>query len=89
MHMHEEGKPLANILPAMIPARSTAMSRLLFALCFFSSTVVLSAQSGSTFPVNGTPDVRSELHVFEGASLHLADGTVVSGGPCGGSPGTN
>lgn len=80
MHMHEEGKPLANILPAMIPARSTAMSRLLFSLCFFSFTVVLSAQSGSTFPVNGTPDVRAELHVFEGASLHLADGTVVSGG---------
>ncbi|MBL6619085.1 MAG: amidohydrolase family protein [Flavobacteriales bacterium] len=38
------------------------------------------AQSGSTFPVNGTPDVRAELHVYEGATLHLnSDETLIDG----------
>ncbi|MGB1618071.1 MAG: amidohydrolase family protein, partial [Flavobacteriales bacterium] len=38
------------------------------------------AQSGSTFPVNGTPDARVELHVYEGARIHTEAGPVLPDG---------
>ena len=38
------------------------------------------AQSGSTFPVNGTPDARVELHVYEGARIHTEAGPVIPEG---------
>ena len=38
------------------------------------------AQSGSTFPVNGTPDARVELHVYEGARIHTEAGPVLPQG---------
>ena len=56
------------------------MFRFFFAACFLSLSASLVAKSGSTFPVNGTPDARAELHVFEGAAFHLADGSVVNDG---------
>ena len=38
------------------------------------------AQSTSTFPVNGTPDAQAELHVYEGARIHLnADEVLLNG----------
>jgi len=53
----------------------------------FLSAIVLTclwaaanAQSGSTFPVNGTPDVRAELHVYEGARIHNEAGAVIEDG---------
>ena len=39
-----------------------------------------SAQSGSTFPVNGTPDARVELHVYEGGRIHTEAGAVIDNG---------
>ena len=38
------------------------------------------SQSGSTFPVNGTPDARVELHVYEGGRIHLESGAVIENG---------
>jgi len=38
------------------------------------------AQSGSTFPVNGTPDARAELHVYEGARIHVSADEVIPEG---------
>lgn len=80
MSVHGFGKQVADILPSMIPIRTTDMFRFFFAACFLSLSASLVAQSGSTFPVNGTPDARAELHVFEGAAFHLADGSVVNDG---------
>ena len=53
------------------------MLRFLFALAFTGLCALSSAQSGSTFPVNGTPDARLELHVYEGARVHTEAGTVL------------
>ena len=53
------------------------MFRFSFATVFSLLVASAAAQSGSTFPVNGTPDARAELHVYEGMSLHMADGSVL------------
>ena len=37
-------------------------------------------QSGSTFPVNGTPDTKVELHAYEGACIHTEAGHVIEEG---------
>ena len=56
------------------------MIRFLSALALTGLWALASAQSGSTFPVNGTPDARLELHVFEGARIHTEAGTVLDNG---------
>ena len=38
------------------------------------------AQTSSTFPVNGTPDARAELHVYEGALIHVTADEVIADG---------
>ena len=53
------------------------MLRFLFALALSGLCALSFAQSGSTFPVNGTPDARLELHVYEGARVHTEAGTVL------------
>jgi imidazolonepropionase-like amidohydrolase len=78
-----------------VPVRALAGSRYLAGLdsqpvmnrIFFLVSLVLSSHwgmalfaQGSTFPVNGTTDVRAELNVFEGATVHLnADETLIDG----------
>ena len=49
--------------------------------CLAASSMLL-AQSGSTFPVNGTPDAQAELHAYEGARVHLSadEGSENGGG---------
>lgn len=56
--------------------------RFLFVPCVLLAgwTADVQAQSGTTFPANGTPDARAELHVYEGATLHVdAESTLENG----------
>ena len=57
--------------------RITHVASMLLALATASLT---QAQSSSTFPVNGTPDARIELHVYEGARIHLSADEVIAEG---------
>ena len=45
-----------------------------------AASSMLLAQSGSTFPVNGTPDAQTELHAYEGARVHLSADEVIENG---------
>ena len=66
-----------------VPESTQSMNRgipffiILSLFCFFSAA---HAQSGSTFPVNGTPDARAELHVYEGARIHVSADEVIEEG---------
>lgn len=55
-------------------------SKLLSALPLLGLCFVAAAQSGTTFPANGTTDARAELHVYEGARLHIEPGLVLENG---------
>lgn len=67
--------PLPNHLYLMY--RRFSLSSILLALC---AAVPALSQSGSTFPVNGTPDARQELHVYEGARIHVSADEVIEEG---------
>ena len=56
------------------------MLRTLFLFVLTLSIGPALCQSGSTFPVNGTPDVGAELHAYEGARIHTEAGHVIEDG---------
>ena len=58
----------------------TRITRFAFALLALATAGFAQAQSSSTFPVNGTPDARVELHVYEGARIHVSADEVIAEG---------
>ena len=56
------------------------MLRTLFLFVLTLSIGPALCQSGSTFPVNGTPDASAELHAYEGARIHSEAGHVIEDG---------
>ena len=58
----------------------TRITHFACALLALATAGFAQAQSSSTFPVNGTPDARVELHVYEGARIHVSADEVIEDG---------
>ena len=73
----EGSQYLASRTDSNIMTRITHFASVVFA---FATAGFAHAQSSSTFPVNGTPDARVELHVYEGAIIHVSADEAIAGG---------